>query len=111
MIILLFFIVGNIHAQQGIGINETNADPDNSAILDVSSNLKGVLLPRVALTGTTLSFPVNSPAVSLLVYNTSTNNDVTPGYYFWDGAKWVRIASGIGTVGPNYDSTFCHPKL
>jgi hypothetical protein len=39
--------------------------------------------------------PITSPAISLLVYNTKANgtvpNNVTPGYYYWDGAKWVKF--------------------
>jgi hypothetical protein len=38
-------------------------------------------------------------ATSLLVYNTATAgaapNNVTPGYYYWDGVKWLRLLSGI----------------
>jgi len=51
------------------------------------------LIPRIALTQTTSPSPVTSPAQSLLVYNTATINDVTPGYYYWDGSKWVRLLS------------------
>ena len=39
-----------------------------------------------------------APAASLLLYNTATAgvspNNVTPGYYYWDGAAWVRLAGG-----------------
>lgn len=39
----------------------------------------------------------------MIVYNVDTAGDVTPGYYYSDGAKWVRIAdasaSGSGSTG------------
>ncbi len=83
-------------AQQNVAINTTGAAPDASAILDVSSTNKGLLVPRVALTQTSLATPITAPATSLLVYNTATINDVTPGYYFWDGTQWQSISSGGG---------------
>ncbi|MBI2966931.1 MAG: hypothetical protein HYY40_03845 [Bacteroidetes bacterium] len=55
---------------------------------------KGVLIPRIALTQTSSAAPVTSPATSLLVYNTDSVNDVTPGYYYWDGSKWLRLLNG-----------------
>lgn len=76
------------NAQTGIGTN----NPDNSAQLDIYSNKRGVLLPRLQLVKTTEAGPVTGPVASLLIYNTATINDVTPGFYYWDGTKWLRIA-------------------
>jgi hypothetical protein len=86
-------------AQTGVGINVAGTPADASAGLDVNYSDKGVLVPRIALTITTSASPVTTPATSLLVYNTSTANDVTPGYYYWDGSKWVRLATGAGGGG------------
>ena len=86
---------------QNVSINNTGAAPDGSAILDVSSTNKGILIPRVALTQTSSQSPITSAAVSLLVYNTATVNDVAPGYYFWDGSKWQKLlVLGGGMIGP-----------
>jgi Chaperone of endosialidase len=80
-------------AAQNIGIN--NAAPNASAVLDVTSANKGLLIPRVALTASNVAAPVASPATSLLVYNTATAgavpNNVTPGYYSWNGIFWDRL--------------------
>ncbi|MBK6776167.1 MAG: hypothetical protein IPG74_10130 [Flavobacteriales bacterium] len=82
---------------QNIGINGTGAAPDATAILDLVSADKGLLVPRVLLTATNSALPVTAPATSLLVYNTATAgvapNNVTPGYYYWNGA-WIRLATG-----------------
>nr|NQU89746.1 hypothetical protein [Bacteroidota bacterium] len=43
--ILLFSIQS--YAQTGVAINNTGADPDNSAMLDVSSTTTGMLVPRM----------------------------------------------------------------
>ena len=90
---------------QNVGINGNGAAPDASAILDldvsspVFATKKGLLLPRVALTATNSALPITAPATSLLVYNTATAgvapNNVTPGFYYWNGAAWVGILNGV----------------
>jgi len=70
---------------QNIGINTTGASPDASALLDISSTNKGVLLPRITLSGTSDVVTIVSATTSLMVYNTATISDVTPGYYYWNG--------------------------
>ncbi|MDP1747698.1 MAG: hypothetical protein Q8L90_19140, partial [Bacteroidota bacterium] len=86
-------IEGNV----GIGTFAPNA----SALLDISSISKGLLIPRVALTATNLPGPIAGPVTSLMVYNTATAgvspNAVSPGYYYWDGAKWIAFGGSGGT--------------
>lgn len=90
----LLFIGGNTYSQS-VGISGTGISPDASAMLDVSAPDKGLLIPRVALTSLAVAGPITAPATSLLVYNNATAgtspNNVTPGYYYWDGTKWVRV--------------------
>jgi len=78
---------------QNVGINSTGATPDASAALDVSATNKGILFPRVALTGSTDVTTIASPATSLVVYNTATVSDVLPGFYSWGGSSWIGISS------------------
>jgi hypothetical protein len=105
---LIFLIVlGTCYSMkaQNVGINATGATPDASAMLDVSSPSKGLLVPRVSLTATNAAGPVSSPTASLLVYNTATAgtapNNVVPGYYFWNGSAWVQLlaTTSTGNVG------------
>lgn len=98
--IIMLVLIGITQAQN-IGINGNGATPDASAILDVSAaptNDKGMLVPRIALSATNVAAPVTAPATSLLVYNTATAgvspNNVVPGYYYWDGTKWVPLGGG-----------------
>ncbi len=89
---------------QNIGINVTGIAPDQSALLDIdgsglpANSQRGVLIPRVALMATNMAAPVNSPATSLLVYNTATVGsipyNVSPGFYYWDGTKWRPLLDG-----------------
>jgi hypothetical protein len=81
-------------AQTGIGTTTPNA----SAKLDVSSSTQGFMPPRVALTASNVFSPIIGTAASaagLIVYNTNTAgtapNNVTPGYYFWNGSAWINM--------------------
>ena len=94
IITILWLLISGItavQAQQGFGTNT----PDASAVVDMTASDKGALLPRLALTATTSSAPVSSPATNLMVFNTATAgttpNNVTPGIYIWNGTVWVRL--------------------
>lgn len=80
---------------QNVSINTTGNAPDASAGLDVDFTDLGVLIPRVALTAINAAGPITSPTTSLLVYNTASAgtfpNNVTPGFYYWDGNGWSRL--------------------
>ena len=83
---------------QSVGINNDGSSPNPSAMLDINSPVKGVLISRVALTGTDDITTITSPATSLLVYNTATvpgANAVTPGFYYWGGSSWLVLSTGM----------------
>jgi hypothetical protein len=79
-----------------IAINNSAANPDASAILDLNSGNagvnKGFLAPQVALTNVTVAAPVTSPATGLIVYTTTapTGGNGT-GYYYWSGSSWLSL--------------------
>lgn len=107
VLILAFLILGQIHAQTGIG----TTTPHASAKLEVSATNKGFLPPRVALLSTTDVATITTPATGLVVYNTnsagSTPNTVVPGYYYWDGTKWNGLVDqgalqSFSGYAPNY---------
>jgi hypothetical protein len=94
----------------GQSIKLNNEGDPGSAMLEVNSASKGILIPNVALTGITDATTITSPAASLLVYNTATVSDVEPGYYYNSGTAvlpvWSRLSTGtnsqIGTNTTNY---------
>jgi len=92
LLFAIFFIPSIIIAQ--IGIGTTNVDA--SAKLQIDSENKGFLQPRVTLTGTTDASTIASPATGLMVYNTATAGNgstaVTPGIYYYTGTTWQRVA-------------------
>jgi hypothetical protein len=102
--------LASLHAQS-LSVNTTGVTAHASAILDVSSANKGILIPRVALTGTTDLTTIASPANSLLVYNTAAISNVTPGYYYWSGSAWTKFVTGTawslrGNSGTIADTNF-----
>lgn len=89
--VFLLLLSNVVFSQVAINVSGNQADP--SAILDVSSSEKGLLVPRVSLVSPTNNdSPVNNPANGLLVYNTEGNN-LNPGFYVWNGEKWASLAT------------------
>jgi len=86
-----------------VGINTDNSAPDNSAVLDVKSINTGLMPPRIALTAINSPDPITTsiPAIGLLVYNTANAgtppNNVTTGYYCWNGTRWIPVIAPQGT--------------
>ena len=115
----LFFLYFTVTTQAQVGIGTTT--PAVSAQLEISSTSKGFLIPRVALTGTTDVVTISSPATSLLVYNTTVNLYLTPGFYYNSGTSgsplWVKLVNewGLDTKLNKQDtaslSTRIHTKL
>lgn len=95
----------------GVSINNTGNPPDPSAMLDVTSSEKGILIPRISM----INLPV-APAPGLLIYIV----DVDPGFWYFDGGGWRKLMrtvdqkwfgspdiyfmggrAGIGTIYPS----------
>ncbi len=68
--------------------------PNASALLDISSTSKGLLIPRMT---STQRNAIITPATGLLIYQ--TNN--TPGFYFYNGTAWsvLKTTAGWGLKG------------
>lgn len=73
-----------IAQKDNVGIGTSK--PDQSAVLDISSSNKGLLMPRMSLQQRN---SIQSPAKGLIVYQT----DMLSGFYFYDGAEWKPLVS------------------
>ena len=73
-----------------VGINTDNSAPDESAILDVQSTTKGMLIPRMT---SALRAAIASPVNGLMVYQT----DDVSGVYYYNGSTWQRIGETDGS--------------
>ena len=71
---------------QNVGINKDGSSPDPSAMLDVKSTDKGLLLPRMT---TIQRIAIASPANGLAVFDTDTKS-----FWFFNGAAWIESATG-----------------
>ena len=92
---------GMASAQQRVSDGTVAAAINPNAVLEMQSNNKGMLLPRVALTATTNAAPLSAHVAGMYVYNTATTGDVTPGNYYNDGTKWYRVSMSLsGTTNP-----------
>ena len=92
-------LITKLYAQVGIG----TVTPNASAMLDISSSNKGLLVPRVNLTSLSDATTILNPAPSLLVYNTNATLAGGNGYYYNSGTNilpvWTKLATGIGSNG------------
>ena len=84
IILVLAVTISKTIFTQGVGVNESGAAADGSAILDVSSTTKGLLVPRMTQTQRNA---ISSPATGLLIFQT----DNTPGYYYYTGSAWTAL--------------------
>lgn len=105
-------VSASIFAQKdNVGIGTTK--PDQSAILDLSSQNKGLLVPRMSLEQ---RGSVQNPANGLMIYQT----DFLSGFYFYDGKEWKPLTSAtdaksvadannwglLGNAGTNSSTNF-----
>ncbi|WP_250432367.1 hypothetical protein [Hanstruepera flava] len=100
---LIITMCFSTYAQVGIG----TTSPNSNALLDIdaSTNVGGLLLPRMNLTSTASFAPLSAHVQGMSVYNTATINDVTPGQYYNNGSRWVRVeqTAPIQSVSVNTD--------
>ena len=90
------------YSQVGIGTQT----PNISSALDVVSDSKGILIPRVSLNNSTDNTTITSGNInSLLIFNTASNNDVNPGYYYWFENKWMRITNTDDVIALDSNTT------
>lgn len=94
----LILIIATFTLQAQVGIGTTMPQ----GALDISSSTDGLVIPRVALTNLT-TLTVTTPIASELVYNTTNNAFVSPGFYYLLTATgpWVRFGGSGWLVDGN----------
>ncbi|HPT13329.1 MAG TPA: tail fiber domain-containing protein [Bacteroidales bacterium] len=97
-LILILFLINSFAGMAQVAINTDNSDADNSAMLDVKSTTKGLLIPRMT---TAQRDAIAGPANGLLIFQT----DGAPGFYYNSGSavtpSWTLIGTGTWTVAGN----------
>lgn len=98
-LILSLCIISYLTFSQNVAITDDDTYVANSsAMLDVKSSSKGMLVPRLTTTQRTA---IPSPATGLLVYDTTIGS-----FYYYNGTSWTNITSGnasgiIGYTSPD----------
>jgi Chaperone of endosialidase len=95
---LAALVIPSLSRAQSVAINADSSLPDPSAILDLKSGNKGLLVPRMTLAQRNA---IAVPAIGLLIYQI----DNTPGFYCYDGAAWGAVkgsGGGGGGTGNNW---------
>jgi hypothetical protein len=92
LLFILFVIINTNIFSQGVAINNDGSNPSSSAILDVKSTDKGVLIPRMTQSQKNA---ITSPDTGLLIYQT----DDTSGFYYYNGSSWVQSVGPTGATG------------
>ena len=95
-IVMALFISMEMDAQ--VTINTDGSAADNSAMLDVKSTSKGVLLPRMTQAQI---YAIANPANGLMVFNTTDNKFYT---YIAGANAWKEILYGSSSILPGCGS-------
>jgi len=97
-ILILFFCLicySEVFSQQVVVTDDAAyQSAATSAVLDVKSSNKGMLLPRVALNSLNDATTVTSPVNGLLIYNNGTGTLTDKGVYYWNDSVWVKTLNG-----------------
>lgn len=78
---------------QNVAINTDGSLPHASAILDIKSTDKGLLVPRISLISDSDIVTIANPRLSLLVYNINAALPDGEGYYYFNGNAWTKFAT------------------
>jgi len=94
---ILLIYCGFVSVQaQSVAINTDGSAPDASAILDVKSMTKGLLIPRME---TDERIVITNPATGLIVYDTDSNS-----FWCYGGGSWIEILQGYVTLLKDADA-------
>ena len=89
-LILLFHLFYTGITQAQIAVNEDNSLPDASALMDIKSTNKGLLIPRMT---STERVAIPSPATGLMVYDNTTNS-----FWYYNVSVWTEIGARASAI-------------
>ncbi|MCK9422379.1 MAG: DUF1566 domain-containing protein [Bacteroidales bacterium] len=92
-IVVLMHLLYNMPAVGQVSINNDGSAPDSSAMLEIKSENKGLLLPRIDYNNR----PLNA-TTGLLIYVTA-NGPFGNGLYIFDGVGWLKINTSTYYLG------------
>jgi hypothetical protein len=87
LLITFLTVLSNLNAQ--VGINSTNTPPNPTAMLDVSSSTKGILIPRLTAFQ---KAAINPVPTGLMVYDATLNQ-----FSYFNGSIWIDVSGASGS--------------
>ena len=89
MVGLLAVSISQTAISQSLSVNITGAVANASSILDISSNTKGLLVPRMTKIEKNA---IASPANGLLIYQSSPDSI---GFHYYESGSWIWLSASI----------------
>ncbi|MBI4649322.1 MAG: hypothetical protein HY738_22670, partial [Bacteroidia bacterium] len=88
IVVIILLLCTNIASySQNVAITDDNGyTADSSAMLDIKSLTKGMLVPRLT---TIQRNAISNPATGLLVFD---NDELS--FFFYNGTEWINLSSG-----------------
>jgi hypothetical protein len=98
--LLMMAVSCSVLSKAQVSINVTGTGPAASAMLDVGSSNKGILIPQVSIDSLKDVTSIPSPANGLIIYNTTqpgVRNDMSRGYYWYsaNALSWIKFADNL----------------
>src|SRR5215813_12733949 len=86
---------------QSVAINNDGSSANSTAMLDIKSTTKGLLIPRLTSAQRTA---ISSPATGLIVFDTNKNS-----FLYYNGNSWIDLSAddngwyitGNGSINPS----------
>lgn len=88
---------GQVALSQSLAINTDGSTANASALLDIKSTTKGLLIPRMLKSQRTA---IGSPATGLMVYQTGPDST---GFYLYNGTAWEWAQTSVNNPASNTD--------
>jgi len=95
-VIMILIIASQESYSQSLAVNTDGSAANASAILDVKSSVKGVLIPRMLKSE---KQAISSPAAGLMIYQTGPDST---GFYIYNGSTWdwaITTGNSSGIAG------------
>ena len=92
LLLIISFLAIHFATAQSLAINTDGSTADASALLDVKSIQKGILIPRMTKAERTT---IASPVTGLLVFQNAPDS---MGFYYYDGSTWNWMAAINGNA-------------
>ncbi|HQY12074.1 MAG TPA: hypothetical protein PK133_07655 [Ferruginibacter sp.] len=89
VLVALTLLCNNDSNAQSLAVNTDGSTAHGSALLDVKSTTRGLLIPRMTKTEKNA---IGSPATGLLIFQTAPDS---VGFHYYNGSSWAWLANSV----------------